>query len=175
MVVLAKQQEEIVTEENEDKSLHDPKWLVVRDAIPDDMQVILYGAEVFWKESVYSHMDFDREKMAARVIDFMADEQKKLFVIAQEGSPVGVLFASVGPTFLGNDLVAYEETCYILPEARSRGGFDKLLDAFEAWALEEGAKALVFDITSRIRTRRTEEKLEARGYDYAGATLVKRI
>jgi hypothetical protein len=49
------------------------------------------------------------------------------------------------------------------------------LAAFESWAVHESAKALVFDITSRVKTRRTEKKLEASGYEYAGATMVKRV
>jgi len=175
MVALVALKDSNDTEEKGGDPLRSPICFYVRDAIPDDCPVILFGAEVFHKESVYSHMDFDEDKMKARIVYFMTEENKKLFVLVQEGTPVGVLFASLGPTFIGHDLVAFEETCYVLPEARSLGGFNMLLDAFEDWALEAGAKALVFDITSQIRTRRTEEKLEARGYEYAGATLVKRI
>lgn len=166
-----------VTVEKGGDHLKNSTEFVVREAIPEDCPIILFGAEVFWKESVYSHMTFDEEKMWDRIITYMTMEDKRLFILSHEGSPAGALFASLGPTFCGidDDLLAFEETCYVLPEARSQGGFALLLDAFEAWALGAGAKALVFDITSQIKTRRTEEKLEARGYEYAGATLVKRI
>ena len=71
------------------------------------------------------------------------------------------LFASLGPTFFGDDLVAYEETCFVLPEARGQGGLF-------CWPLLSlgpftSAKTLVFDVISRVNTRRTEEKLEALG------------
>jgi hypothetical protein len=147
----------------------------VREATPADYAAVLLGAKAMWSESVYSHMDFDEYKLIKRFEEYTESEESKLFLLEQDGVPVGGLFASIGPTFFGHELVAYEETCFVLPEARERGGFNILLDALENWALEEGAKAIVFDITSRVRTERTEKKLNARGYEYAGATLVRRM
>jgi len=149
--------------------------LRVREAEREDFPMILMGAEVMWRESVYSHMDFNEEKLWARFDEYTSRPDKRLFLLEHHGIPVGGLFASLGPTFFGDDLVAYEETCFVLPEARELGGFSALLAAFESWAVHESAKALVFDITSRVKTRRTEEKLEASGYEYAGATMVKRV
>jgi|TARA_B110000444_G_scaffold260900_1_gene309834 GNAT superfamily N-acetyltransferase len=147
----------------------------VREATPSDYGAVLLGAKVMWDESVYSHMDFDEYKLIARFEEYTESEESKLFLLEQDGVPVGGLFASIGPTFFGHELAVFEETCFVLPEARAQGGFSILLDALERWAVEEGAKAIVFDITSRVKTERTESKLEARGYEYAGATLVRSI
>ena len=147
----------------------------VREATPADYAAVLLGAKVMWSESVYSHMDFDEYKLIERFEEYTESEESKLFLLEQDGVPVGGLFASIGPTFFGHELAVFEETCFVLPEARAQGGFSILLDALEQWAVEKGAKAIVFDITSRVKTERTESKLEARGYEYAGATLVRRI
>ena len=147
----------------------------VREATPSDYGAVLLGAKVMWDESVYSHMDFDEYKLIARFEEYTESEESKLFLLEQDEVPVGGLFASIGPTFFGHELAVFEETCFVLPEARAQGGFSILLDALERWAVEEGAKAIVFDITSRVKTERTESKLEARGYEYAGATLVRSI
>jgi len=152
-----------------------PNGLTVREATREDFPMILMGAEVMWRESVYSHMDFNEEKLWARFNEYTSSPDKRLFLLERQDTPVGGLFASLGPTFFGGDLVAYEETCFVLPEARELGGFSVLLAAFESWAVHESAKALVFDITSRVKTQKTEEKLEAFGYEYAGATMVKRV
>jgi len=152
-----------------------PNGLTVRKATRADFPMVLMCAEVMWQESVYSHMNFNEEKMWFRFDEFTTRPDRKLFLLERNGDTVGGLFASLGPTFFGDDLVGYEETCFILPEARELGGFSILLVAFESWAVQQSAKALVFDITSRVKTRRTEEKLEAFGYEYAGATMVKRI
>ena len=147
----------------------------VREAITADFPAVLMGANAMWSESVYSHMDFDETKLIERFYEYTNSQDNRLFLLEQETIPVGGLFASIGPTFFGHELAVFEETCFVLPEARARGGFSILLDALERWAVEEGAKAIVFDITSRVKTERTESKLEARGYEYAGATLVRRI
>ena len=149
--------------------------LLVREAQREDFPTMLLIGEVMWRESVYSHMDLNEEKLWARFDEYTIRPDKRIFLLEHHGPPVGALFASLGPTFFGEDLVAYEETCFVLPEAREHGGFSFLLAAFESWAIHESAKALVFDITSRVKTRRTEEKLEASGYEYAGATMVKRV
>ena len=151
------------------------KRFSVREAITADYPAVLMGANVMWGESVYSHMDFDAAKLMERFYEYTVSPDKRLFLLEQENIPVGGLFASLGTTFFGEDLLVYEETCFVLPEARELGGFSCLLEALEQWADEEEAKAIVFDITSRVKTERTESKLEARGYEYAGATLVKRI
>ena len=149
--------------------------LTVREAEQQDFPMILMCAEVMWRESVYSHMDFNEEKLWARFHEYTSRSDRRLFLLEHHGMPVGGLFASLGPTFFGDDLVAYEETCFVLPEARGQGGFSVLLAALESWAIHESAKTLVFDVTSRVNTRRTEEKLEALGYEYSGATMMKRI
>jgi len=177
------QEDEIGTEEKGGDPIGNPTCFKgevknrfsVREAITADFPAVLMGANAMWSESVYSHMDFDETKLIERFYEYTNSQDNRLFLLEQETIPVGGLFASIGPTFFGHELAVFEETCFVLPEARARGGFSILLDALERWAVEEGAKAIVFDITSRVKTERTESKLEARGYEYAGATLVRRI
>ena len=47
-----------------------PNDLTVREATREDFPMILMGAEVMWRESVYSHMDFNEEKLWARFNEY---------------------------------------------------------------------------------------------------------
>jgi hypothetical protein len=149
--------------------------LSVREVVKEDYGALLACGESMHAESVYSHMDLDNYKLIARFEDYRTSENKKLFVLDWDGLAVGVLFAHITPMYFGHDSVGYEETCFVFPEVRELGGFDLLLGAFEKWCSEMGAKALIFDIVSRVKVERTEKKLQSSGFDYAGATMVKRI
>ena len=78
-----------------------PNDLTVREATREDFPMILMGAEVMWRESVYSHMDFNEEKLWARFNEYTSSPDKRLFLLERRDTPVGGLFASLGPTFLG--------------------------------------------------------------------------
>ena len=79
-----------------------PNDLTVREATREDFPMILMGAEVMWRESVYSHMDFNEEKLWARFNEYTSSPDKRLFLLERRDTPVGLgLFASLGPTFFG--------------------------------------------------------------------------
>ena len=180
MVELVVQESLHVTDEKGGDPIGNPEERVkhnlsVREVVKEDYGALLACGESMHAESVYSHMDLDDHKLIARFEDYRNSENKKLFVLDLNGVAIGVLFAHITPMYFGHDPVGYEETCFVFPGARELGGFDLLLDAFEEWCAAMGAKALVFDIVSRVKVKRTESKLQSRGFDYAGATMVKRI
>ena len=77
-----------------------PNGLTVREATRADFPMVLMCAEVMWQESVYSHMNFNEEKMWFRFDEFTTRPDRKLFLLERNGDTVGGLFASLVPTFL---------------------------------------------------------------------------
>lgn len=86
------------------------------------------------------------------------------FLLERDGTVVGLLFASAAEHFLTPIRVATEMLLFVTAEHRGNAAAP-LLDAFEAWARENGCS--VAEATSQTSAPRTAGVFAARGYQPA--------
>lgn len=101
---------------------------------------------------------FDPMRAHSLFCHHMQSEKACVLVLESDDAVVGLLMAGVFDHPFGAGLCANETVWFITEEARGRGSL-KMLDAYEAWAKDQGCAvicmaSLAINDVSRIYTRR---------------------
>ena len=77
--------------------------------------------------------------------------------------------------FFGNDVIACDLGLFILPRKRGGSAAPRLIQAFEHWAKDRGAKEVHLGQTTGVEVDRTRRLYEAMGYEVVGFNAKKEI
>lgn len=138
------------------------------DMLPDAIRL----AKGFLAEGMFSECSFNQEKFAAVI------EHPSVFYAFyknSDGERYGFFIGTISDQFFGDDLIAMDMGVYIDPEYRGGIGAVRLVQAFESWAKENGAKEVYLSQSSGTDIERTASFYERLGYSKAGFVTKKRI
>ena len=145
---------------------------VVREATENDLFDILFLATSFSREAHEVHK-VDRVKVGELLTSLVQGENSALLLYEVEGKVVGFLAGLIHPMLFSHAVVASEVAWFVEKEARGSYAGKKLLEAFEAWAKEQGADWVTMgDITVVGNLGPVYEKL---GYENTERAYSKRI
>ena len=135
---------------------------ICRTAVPGDAASILGLAQAFATSFVVEPAAFQRVFSS-----LLGDADARLLVAEQERQVIGYLFGFVHATFYANGLVAWVEEIMVSQSARRQGVGRALMQDFERWAAERGAKLVA------LATRRAAPFYQALGYEESATYLRK--
>lgn len=147
-----------------------------RAAIPTDTpQIMELAAEFHKRHVIYKDLQYENDDVVYFIQDHILSLHKDILVAVENDQIVGLLCVSAIEMFFGTDTGAYETTFYVSPR-RTNGHVAKgLLKSFETWARNAGASFAMISITSGLLIKRTQELLEAFGYENTGANMVLKL
>lgn len=129
-------------------------------------------AEGFLSEGLFRDCSFNPEKFAAVIA------HPSVFYAFYKGADdgyQGFFIGTLTDQFFGDDLIGIDMGVYIEPEHRGKMGAVRLIQAFESWAKENGAKEIYLSQTSGVNIDKTSAFYERLGYELSGFTSKKRI
>ena len=130
--------------------------MIVRRILAEDIDAVMAGAFRMHAEGIHQHMDFAPDKVRG-VLELAVNSQTWACFVAREGEThftmgplLGAILGYCMEATFSRELIAGEVGVYVLPE--KRGGFaaKRLIEAFEAWAIERGAREITLGVTVGI-------------------------
>lgn len=139
---------------------------VIRPAVAADSGAVLVLATAF-----ATSFRVDAGAFGASFAALLADPGTRLLVATddQDGRVIGYMLGFVHPTLYANGPVAWVEEITVEAPLRGRGVGRALMDAFEAWAVERGARLVA------LATRRAAAFYGALGYEDSAVYFRKRL
>jgi GNAT superfamily N-acetyltransferase len=144
---------------------------MIRAAAVHDVDALVACGEVMHKESEYSFMPYDKQKVKTVILHHMIEGC--VFVADVGGKVVGGLIGGVTDHFFNDDLHGYELAVFILPEHRGGSSALKMMKAFEMWCVDMGAKCIDLGITTGVHEDVTGRFYEKLGYNRSGSLFRK--
>lgn len=156
--------------------------MIVRPATIDDLDELLRLGEEMRQESI---IEFPR--INPQMVGYFLENKGKIPGLILEvfvadlymsnNTPsdglVGFMVGLVGPPFFSEITVGYHNIFYVTPEHRAKMFGVRLIKAFEAWAIENGASATELCVDTGLKTDRTGRLYERMGYEYMGGKYRK--
>lgn len=149
----------------------------VRRARPTDLPTLLALGRAMHAESPrYRHLAFDEGK-TARLIGFLIDRPAAgvLFVAESVGQIVGLFGGAIGEHMYTHGRFANDLAIYVCPSHRGGVTMGRLLQAFEAWAVDAGADEILLGVSTEVHAEQTAGMFERKGYARSCISLRKTI
>lgn len=134
--------------------------------LADVPRIVEIGAELH-TSSKYRSVAYSHPKVAA-LMRSLIEGAGVVFVAERDGLVVGGIAGGVTEHWFSHDLVGFEYSFFILPEARHGLIATKLLLAMKAWCKAHGAKTLRIGITTGINVEGTARFYRHMGFADAG-------
>jgi GNAT superfamily N-acetyltransferase len=140
---------------------------MIRAAQLTDVPAIVEIGAVLHCTSVYRDIAFNRDKVAD-LMRSLINGAGVVFVAERDGVVVGGMAGGVTAHWFSDELVGFEYSFFVLPEARHGLIATKLLLAMKAWCKAKGAKTLRIGITTGINVEGTSRFYRHMGFVDAG-------
>lgn len=148
----------------------------IRRATESDVPTMLDMAQAMHAESPrFRHLDFSQEKTTAFLHELIASPQAVALVAVREGKLVGMIGGCINEHFFGYDKVAYDFGLYVIPEYRGTILAVRFVHLFEEWAEVQGAKDVIFGISTEVKAEGVSKLLMTLGFDRSGYLMRKEI
>jgi GNAT superfamily N-acetyltransferase len=121
--------------------------MIIRKMLPEEIESVVTLFGYYREETLIPDETYDEQRLVQTIKNYTINWQLH-FKIAFDGQrPVGVIggFSSEDPVEKENS--AAIQFCYLIPSHASRGNYRQLVEDFEDWAQQVGAKNIkVLDI-----------------------------
>lgn len=148
----------------------------IRRAGFHDLDALVKMASAMHAESPrFKALDFDSVKTADFIQGLLYDEKRIVLLAEQDSQITGMMGGFVIAHFFGDDRVACDIGLYVAHE--HRGGLTalRLVRAFEAWAVAQGAKDIVLGISTEVKAVSTRNLYLRLGYAQSGYLMRKEL
>ena len=112
--------------------------MTIRRAVAGDQDVLARMGLLFHATSAYARL-VGLGNLEQLVAFLVSDPQGAAFLLEVQGVAVGMIAGVCGPNHLSGEWGITEVAFYIEPGYRLGDAWRELLDAFEAWGVEQGA------------------------------------
>lgn len=147
---------------------------MIRTATIDDIpQIVELGVRLH-AESSYSHISFDKEKVAG-LMKMLIEKIGVVFVADRDGEIMGGIAGAVTEEWFSREKLAFDYSFFIAPEHRGGMTAIRLMAAFEEWGKSLGAKRISMGITTGIHVDATAKMYQSLGFAYAGPLFSKEL
>ena len=120
-------------------------------------------------EGSYKDVPFDGDKLVEVATRYASGDSTVFFLALDGDKPVGAFAGMLDEFYFSRALVAIDVIWYVMPEYRGTHVGLKLLEMFETWAKNKGAKEIRVGQSTNINPKVFNGILEKRGYDFVGA------
>lgn len=152
--------------------------MTYRIIIPNDEQLfaaVLLGIEMWEESPVYRCMTKDLDQMHEYAQEAMRNKSTFVRVVLEGDKCVGFMTGYLSKFGFAKDTVARDQLIFIDPEHRSFGLGSILINEFEKWAADKGAKIIMLTASAGIDHEKTEKLYHLMGYKTAGIITSKEM
>ena len=128
------------------------------------------------RESAYSFLPFETEKVRQFIVSFIEDADTQCGLVAEKNNViVGMLGGYIGDYFFCYEKVAYDTLLFVERQNRGSSAAARLIRAFRQWAIDSGASEICLGISTNISTERTGMFYERMGLKQVGGIYKQRL
>lgn len=150
----------------------------VRAATAADLPALIEMGQALHDESArYQGMAFNPDKLRrlfARLQGTLLTKPGCVFVAEAQGYITGMAVGIIAERWFSDEVYLTDLTMYVRPEHRGGRAFQRLVQALEQWAKQQGIEEGALGVSTEIHAERTVRAYEHMGYRLAGYTMVKR-
>ncbi len=143
---------------------------MIRNFEPEDWPDFIRLMHALHEEGAVSSLRFSERDM---LNSLKRPELFNILAIDPEGNVVGVCMGWVERTFFGPDMIAHQHMFYVSPEARGSVYGKELMQAFEQFARDSGAKEIWVSQATGINVERTQRFFNLLGFETVGCIARK--
>ncbi len=140
----------------------------VEVATPYDAHEIAALGQLLHDTSSYAGIPYNLAKVA-ELMRSLATGGGVVFVVRRDGAIVGGIAGGVTAHWFSEELLGFEYSFFIRPDARNGFTAMKLINAFRIWCRARGAKSVRMGITTGIHEASTGQLYRLIGFKDAGS------
>jgi GNAT superfamily N-acetyltransferase len=150
--------------------------MIIRPATSLDVPRVLELSAGIFNESHYPQVcKYDPEKVAHLVNQMIAQpDEYFLYVAEKDGTIIGMYAGLLTEYYFSQDRMAVDLALFVDPKRRGGIAAIKLVQAFEDWAFEHGAKEICPATSTQVAPERTAQLYHLLGYEVVGNLFKKR-
>jgi GNAT superfamily N-acetyltransferase len=140
---------------------------MIRRATLADLPELMEMARDMHRTTEFSAFSLHVDKLERYLRGVLQDA----FVVLSPGR--GFFAGDVGPLWFSEELCAWDRILYVYPQHRGKMLGVRFISLFEAWAKDQGARAVIIAVSSGVDVARTGKLFEHRGYSCLGGVYRK--
>lgn len=140
---------------------------MIRPATFEDVQPMVELGALMHRESRFSVLQYDPEKVGA-TIRYLIDNDQCALVAEDNGEVIGGFIGMIMPHWASQDLVASDLTLFVHPNKRGGLSAAKMVKAYREWAVSRGAKMVNLGISTGVNAELTGQLYERMGFTRIG-------
>lgn len=145
---------------------------VIRELSADEVRACLAGAHQFFDEADLP-VELKPEVFIRNWQDIIDSKRGAIMAMFDGEKPVAGLGAVLAPDLNSNTMMAIECWWHVQKPYRSLGYGQKLLDAYEDWAKDQGATRICMVHLVKLQPEKLGSLFESRGYSKVEVNYVK--
>ena len=149
--------------------------ITVRQLEFEDIDALAEMGALMHAEGVFSHSDYDVDKVRAMLTDYYADGEKLSLVAVNDDGIVGWFLASLSAHYFGATKLAVEQCMYIHPLHRGSSAATRFMKKFEHWARYMEAEVMLFMPCNNGVDYRWDKFAERFGYKQTGYIFQRNV
>lgn len=145
--------------------------MIVRPIETSDIPALIHLGGMMHEESSMQMLSYSPKKVAITSYQVIESPESGRFcvVAVDNGRIVGMMSCFVEAPCYSDDLVAWDEACYLLPEYRGSGIFLVMVGEYVKWAESVGAKVAFLTHSSGVNHERISKAYEKMGFARTGS------
>ena len=145
---------------------------MIREATRDDIErLVLLGSFMHRESERFEALAFDAQRLENTLATVIESAQGFAWVAESRGLVVGGMVAMITPHWFSPDLTACDLALFMLPEHRGTMAPARLLNAYAAWARNQGAKQVLLGLMTGLHVEQTQALCERLGWRRAGVVM----
>jgi GNAT superfamily N-acetyltransferase len=150
--------------------------MIIRPATVDDVPRVLELSAGIFNESHYPQVcTYNPEKVAHLVSHMIATPDEYFLHLAEKDGAIIAMYAGLlTEYYFSNDRMAVDLALFVDPTKRGSLAAVRLIQAFEDWAFERGAKEICPATSTQVAPERTAQLYHLLGYEVVGNLFKKR-
>jgi GNAT superfamily N-acetyltransferase len=148
---------------------------IAKPASPEHVKQVIALARRMHAEGAYAFLPFDPAKVLAGILACATLVDHFAAVALRHDAIVGFLGGALTTYPFCNERLAHDLGFYVAPEARASTAAVRLVRAFRAWAVEQGARELSLGVSSGVNVERIEALYGRMGFTKMGGVYRERL
>lgn len=149
--------------------------IVIREATLEDAIDVMELGRGMHRHSSFAPLRYDGHQVLDFLDRLILSPGHAVFVARDREQLVGFVLASTHQSFFGPDKVASEHAFFVHPDYRGGGAAKQLVNAYEDWAVRNGAKRINMGNSAGTADEPYVRLLESEGFTRPGSLLYKNV
>ena len=150
--------------------------MVIRPPLEGDIETLLDLGAQMHRESAYSFLPYDRQKVRAFIVSYIEDRITRCSLVAEiDGAIIGMIGGTIMDYYFCHEVLVADEILFVRSDHRTGMAALALIRGLQKWATHQGARELCLSVSSSVNYEATDKLYERLGFNRVGGVFKKRL